>query len=142
MQKQLGIIVCTLTLCGCAIHQNVKPVAQLEDKEVCIIESPSVKTGVLEAYKRTLLAKGYQVKQLPPSASVVDCGITSTYTASWRWDLALYMAYAEIKVYQGGKAIGEAKYDSQRGGANMGKFIDADKKINELVNQLFPGSDG
>lgn len=66
MQKQLGIIVCTLTLCGCAIHQNVKPVAQLEDKEVCIIESSSVKTGVLEAYKRTLLAKGYQVKQLPP----------------------------------------------------------------------------
>lgn len=52
------------------------------------------------------------------------------------------MAYAEIKVYQGGKTIGEAKYDSQRGGANMGKFIDADKKINELVNQLFPGSDG
>lgn len=25
-----------------------------------------------------------------------------------------------------------------RGGANMGRFIDADKKI-ELVNELFPG---
>lgn len=36
----------------------------------------------------------------------------------------------------------EAKYDSMRGGANMNKFIAADQKINELVNQLFPGGGG
>ena len=41
-----------------------------------------------------------------------------------------------------GKPVGEAKYDSTRGGGNMGKFIDADKKITELVNQLFPGGAG
>jgi hypothetical protein len=49
------------------------------------------------------------------------------------------MAYAEIKVYKSGMPSGEAKYDALGGGANMGKFIDADTKIVELVNQLFPG---
>lgn len=131
-----------ISLSGCAIHQTVNPVERFTDKEVCIIESPAVKAGFLEAYKRSLSAKGYLVRQLPSSASIAECNITSTYNAHWRWDLALYMAYAEIKVYSGGKPIGEAKYDSQRGGANMGKFIDADKKIDELVNQLFPGGAG
>jgi hypothetical protein len=126
-------------LSGCAIHQTVKPVEHFSGKEVCIIENPSVRAGFLESYKRALSVKGYLARQLPPSALITECDITSTYNAIWRWDLALYMTYAEIKVYSRGKTIGEAKYDSQRGGANMGKFIDAKKKIDELVNQLFPG---
>jgi hypothetical protein len=79
---------------------------------------------------------------LPATASIIDCPITSTYTANWRWDLAIYMAYADIKIYNGGKVIGEANYDATRAGLNGGKFIDADKKINELVDQLFPGGAG
>jgi hypothetical protein len=120
----------------------VKPVERFSEKEVCIIENPIVKPGFIDAYKRSLNKKGFQVRQLPSSASIVECKITSTYSATWRWDLALYMAFAEIKVYSDGKPIGEVKYDSQRGGANMGKFIDVDKKIEELVNQLFPGGAG
>jgi hypothetical protein len=143
MLKSIVIAVSlTFALGGCAIHQTVKPVERFNDREVCIIESPAVKAGFLESYKRALSAKGYLVRQLPSSASIMECNITSTYAATWRWDLALYMAYAEIKVYNVGKPIGEAKYDSQGGGANLGKFIDADKKIDELVNQLFPGGAG
>jgi hypothetical protein len=52
------------------------------------------------------------------------------------------MAYAEINVFVDGKPSGQAKYDSQSGGANMGKFIAAEKKIAELVDQLFPGGAG
>jgi hypothetical protein len=131
-----------IALTGCAIHQTVRPVEQFEDKQVCIVESPSVRAGFLDAYKRALVAKGYVVKQLPQSASLVECPITSTYTATWRWDLAIYMAYAEITVYNNGKPIGKATYDARRGGGNMSKFIDADKKISELTNQLFPGGTG
>ncbi len=127
---------------GCAIHQTVTPVEKLDSKEVCLIENTSVKPGFVGAYRRALETKGYAVRLLPATASINECSITSTYSATWRWDLALYMAYAEIKVYREGRTIGAAKYDSQRGGANMGKFIDADKKITELVNQLFPGGAG
>ncbi|WP_373989327.1 hypothetical protein [Duganella sp. BuS-21] len=52
------------------------------------------------------------------------------------------MTYAEIKVYNGGKPIGQAIYDANRAGLNTGKFINADKKIQELVDQLFPGGAG
>jgi hypothetical protein len=124
---------------GCAIHQNVKPVERFDDKQVCIIEKPAVKAGFLETYSRVLTNKGYVVKRLPPSASLVDCPVTSTYNARWQWDLALYMALAEIMVYKNGKPIGEATYDSLSGGGTLSKFVDAENKITELVNQLFPG---
>lgn len=124
---------------GCAIHQNVKPVERFDDKQICIIEKPAVKPGFLETYSRVLTRKGYVVKQLPPSASLVDCPVTSTYNARWKWDLALYMALAEIMVYKNGKPIGEATYDSLSGDGTLSKFVDAENKITELVNQLFPG---
>lgn len=49
------------------------------------------------------------------------------------------MALAEITVYSNGKPIGEATYDSLSGDGTLSKFVDAEKKITELVNQLFPG---
>lgn len=141
-KKSWVVAAVALASSGCAIRQTVKPVERFDDKQVCIIENTAVRAGFIEAYQRTLTAKGYAVRRLPASASLVECAITSTYVGNWRWDLALYLAYAEIKVYANGKPIGEAKYDSQSGGANMNKFIDADKKISELVNQLFPGGAG
>ncbi|MBW8893037.1 MAG: hypothetical protein JF617_13190 [Burkholderiales bacterium] len=115
---------------------------RFDGKEVCIVENPDVRSGFIEAYTRSLTAKGYVVRKLPANASLVECRITSTYTANWRWDLAMYMAFAAIKVYNNAKPVGEAKYDAMHGGGNMNKFIDAEKKIGELVNQLFPGGAG
>ena len=136
--KYLLTVASVTMVSACAIHQKVTPVSNANGKSVCIIENKSVKDGFLSTYRRTLEAKGYSVKLLDPSASLNQCPMTSTYNASWRWDLALYMSLAEIKVYSDGKIVGEAKYDSTRGGGNMGKFINAEGKINELVTQLYP----
>ncbi|MCG4452479.1 Sbal_3080 family lipoprotein [Pseudomonas sp. MMS21-TM103] len=141
-KKILALFAASITMTGCSIKQTVTPVESLTEKEVCLIENPNVKSGFIKVYKRTLLEKGYLVRQLKPSASIIECRITSTYNATWRWDMALYMALAEIKVYNNGKPIGEAHYDSQSGGANMAKFINAENKIVELVNKLFPGGAG
>jgi hypothetical protein len=137
-----GLLPVALLVTGCAIHQRVSPTATFEGREICVIENPAVRAGFVESYKRSLSAKGYAVRQLPASAAIVDCPVTSTYSAQWRWDLALYMAYAEIKVFSNGRPAGAATYDALRGGGNMNKFIDADRKVNELVNQLFPGGAG
>ena len=131
-----------LVLTGCAIHQRVKPAGVIDGREICVIENPAVRAGFVESYKRALSSKGYVVRQLPATASIAECQVTSTYTAQWRWDLAMYMAYAEIKVFSNGRPAGEATYDALRGGGNMNKFIDADRKVGELVNQLFPGGAG
>lgn len=139
MLKKLTIGLVAINLAGCAIHQSVTPIQASQDKEVCIIENPAVRAGFLDAYKKSLSEKGYHPQQLPASSSLTSCSVNSTYTANWRWDLALYMEYAEIKVYNGqAQPIGEATYSSRGGGANMGKFIDAEQKIRELVDELFP----
>lgn len=128
------------TLSGCAIKQSVKPVERLDNPQVCIVLNPAVSQGgFLTSYTRVLSEKGYTVEPLPAGSPVGQCAVTSTYTANWSWDLALYMVYAEIKVYKNGNLSGEAIYDARGGDANMGKFIKGEDKITELVNQLFPG---
>ena len=138
MKRVAFLFLIALVLGGCAIHQRVDPVIRTESREICVIENPAVRQGFLEEYRRALVAKGYQTKVLDKSASTTDCPLTSTYTANWRWDLALYMAYAEIIVYANGEKIGRALYDSLGGGGNLAKFISAETKIRELVDQLFP----
>ena len=141
MQTKYKRLIATLLivgLAGCAIHQNVKPVERFEGKQVCVIENPAVKYNFLSAFKQSLEGLGFDVKVLPATSALRECPITVTYTANWRWDMAMYMAYAEIKVYNNGQPVGEAVYDSLKGGANMGKFIKGEDKIIELVNQLFP----
>lgn len=131
-------LVALLSLSGCAIHQTVKPVERFDSNTVCLVQNDTVRATFLDAYERALSNRGYAIKRLESGASLIACPVTSTYTASWRWDLAMYMSYAEIVVYQNGKPAGKATYDATRGGGNMGKFIGAEKKITELVDQLFP----
>lgn len=127
-----------VVLVGCAIHQKVDPVPRTNVREICIINNPNVREGFLESYRRALSTKGFETKLLDKSATPSDCPLASTYTANWRWDLALYMAFAEITVYVDGKKVGRALYDSLGGGGNPAKFINADNKVQELVDQLFP----
>ena len=136
--KTLILSLVPLALLGCAIHQRVEPVPRLESREICIVNNPNVREGFLAAYQGALTAKGLQTKLLDQSAPPDACPLTSTYTANWRWDLAFYMAFADITVFSNGKKVGRAVYDSLGGGGNLSKFINAEEKIKELVDLLFP----
>lgn len=137
------VALATTLLAGCAINQTVKPVDRFEGNQVCVVVNPAVsQKGFLETYTRVLGEKGYAVKQLQVGSAVTECPVTSTYTANWRWDMGLYMSYAEIKVFKDGQPSGQAVYDARGGGANMNKFIRGEAKITELVDQLFPGRAG
>lgn len=141
IKKSSYIALTTISLVGCAINQTVKPVEQFAGTQVCIIVNPAVsQAGFLATYTRALTEKGYSVRQLSPGSAITECPVTSTYTANWRWDLGLYMAFADIKVFNRGQKSGQAVYDAMGGGANMNKFIRGEAKIMELVNQLFPGN--
>ena len=130
-----------LALVACSIKQNVKAVtpADLATREICVRENKTVREGFLEAYRQALESKGFSVRVLDPDAGIRACPLLTTYTANWRWDLALYMAYAELTVFRDGNEIGKATYDALMGGGRMDKFIKADEKVRELVSQLFPG---
>ncbi|ODT37246.1 MAG: hypothetical protein ABS55_03765 [Lautropia sp. SCN 70-15] len=142
MSKVLALSLLVALVSGCAIHQTVSPITAPVTREICLIENTAVRAGFVNQLRQSLGAKGYQVRMLPETAAINACTTTATYTATWRWDLALYMSYAEIKVYSNARPVGEALYDSTGGGGNMGKFIDANEKIRELVDQLFPAGAG
>ena len=140
IQKRSYFVLASIFLAGCAINQTVKPVDRFAGTQICIVVNPAVsQAGFLTTYVRVLSEKGYTVRQLSPGTAVTECPVTSTYTANWRWDLGLYMAFADIKVFSNGQQSGQAIYDAMSGGANMNKFIRGEAKITELVNQLFPG---
>ncbi len=136
MRKLILIVPALLILTACAIRQDISPVTLDGDLTVHIIENPRVREAVLSALKSEIEKHNYNVAVVDASSTVTDYPIAVTYTANWNWDLAMYMSYAEIKVYLNGSSIGEAVYNSRRGGARMDKFISADKKIRELVNEL------
>jgi len=139
MLKISAALVLLMSLSACAIQQTVKPIEGLQTRDICVIENPTVRAGFLESYKNTMQSKGYIVRQMPKDTPLTGCPVISTYMANWKWDLAMYMSFAQIRVYRDGYQAGEANYDARNGGGNPAKFIDADKKITEMVNQLFPG---
>lgn len=138
MRTTLVLPVVATLLTGCAITQNVTPVQRPLQREICVIENPDVRPGFLTAYNAALTAKGFQPRTVERNSPLNVCPQASRYIANWRWDMAMYMAFAELTVYENGTEIGKATYDSLRGGGNLGKFIDADVKVKELVDQLFP----
>jgi len=140
-KRAIWLLLLVVVLAACSITQNVKPVtpAALGTREICVRENKSVRESFLEAYKQALESKGLSVRVLDPGAGITACPLLTTYSANWRWDLAMYMAYAEMTVYRDGNEVGKGTYDALMGGGRVDKkFIKADEEVRELVNQLFP----
>jgi len=137
--KVLVPLLSAAVLSGCAIRQQVQP-APADLREICIVENSGVRAGFVDSLRRTLTERGYRVRMLPSTARLDTCPVTATYSARWNWDLALYMSYAEIRIYRDLQQVGSAVYDATRGSGNLNKFIDAETKIRELVQQLLPAS--
>jgi hypothetical protein len=130
-----------LPLAGCGtISQDVKPIAlsASEPREICVVEDTAVRAEFRDAYKDALSGKGFTVRVLPNGSPVSSCPLTTTYLASWQWDLELYVSYIDLKVYRNDRLEGEAVYDAKEAAANTNKFVNARGKVEELTNQLFP----
>jgi len=136
MNNPIMLIAIMLLISGCTISQHVEQAEISNDAEVCIIENDAVREGFLPELEKVLHEKGIRYVVTDRQYANQNCQWTVTYVARWSWDLTIYMSYAEIKVFKNGMLDGEAIYDSTRGGANMSKFINAEPKIRELVEQL------
>ncbi|GIU36596.1 Sbal_3080 family lipoprotein [Shewanella schlegeliana] len=136
MKKLFVVLSALLLTSACSIKQRVDPVHVNNNAEVCIQKNPDVRDGFLQEMEKILVEKQIKYRIIEELDASQQCEWTATYMANWRWDLALYMVYAEIKVFHQGRLDGEAIYDARSGGANMNKFIDAEPKIRELIDQL------
>lgn len=143
MQRLLrftSLVAVVVLAAGCSIKQDVRP-AQMDlaaEPEICLVPATGVRESLSEAYEQALQQKGFTTKRLSPGTRPSQCALSTAYTANWSWDLALYMSYAKFEVFQHGRPIGQATYDSTWGGARLDKFISAESKVFELVEQLFP----
>ena len=136
----LMTFIAAMAISGCSIKQTVRPATLSTElvPEICMIPALNLRTGFTAAYQASLVAKGFTTRLMAPGSSPDRCAIATTFTGNWGWDLALYMKYAEIHVYERGRQVGHAQYDSRWGGGRLDKFISAEKKIAELTHQLFP----
>jgi len=135
----IGLLTIVALLQGCSIQQNVTPVANMESAKITIIENPSVRSEFRDAVKTAVEKQGMTAELGPANSGPEDYPYALTYTANWTWDMALYLAYAKIEVFGQGNVIGTAVYDATGGGGRMDKFISAEKKVDELIAQLFAG---
>lgn len=129
-----------LALGGCSIKQNVTPATLVTpaSNEICMIPAQGLRESFHNAYREQLQQKGFAIVEKTPGSSTSSCPLATAYTANWAWDLAMYMVYADIRVFQNGRQVGHANYDAKMGGGRLDKFIDAENKIAELTHQLFP----
>lgn len=127
-----------LALAGCTITQDVQPVKAGAVDSVCIERNSGVlMEGFLPELESLIAERGIEtmVYEGDPPAS---CQTLVKYSANWRWDMAMYLHYAKIEVFEGRRVLGSAEYDARSGGANFGKFGSTREKIAPLVAQLFP----
>lgn len=126
-----------ITLAGCSISTRVKPVEQESIAMVCIKENPDVMMdGFLPELKSQISSYGIETRTYT-GETPADCPYHMQYTANWQWDLAMYLTYAELKVFKHTDLVGEAVYDARQGGANMDKFGTTADKLRTLTEPLF-----
>lgn len=136
----LFMLVSAFTISGCSIKQTVTPATLSAElaPEICMIPAPNLRAGFTTAYQASLTEKGFRTRLMTPGSSPDRCALATTFIGNWGWDLALYMKYADIRVYERGRQVGHAEYDARWGGGRLDKFISAEQKIAELTHQLFP----
>lgn len=140
--RKLIIICLMLSASGCSVTYTADPANELTTytREICVIEKPDVRDEFLQAYKKILSEKGFEVKVIPPASTVSACELTSDYIGKWSWDFKPYMATAKINLYEKGTLIASASYSSPRGGFSMTTKIyeSTETKVRGMAEKLFP----
>lgn len=124
-------------LAGCSIKTQINPAPQgTEISTLYIQDNPDVfMDGMLPEIVRQLERMGYQVKIYKGErpAGVVH---HAEFTANWAWDLAMYLTYFRVELFQDGVPRGKAEYDARMGGFRLDKFGPTAGKIEPVLREL------
>jgi hypothetical protein len=133
----LGSVVLSLMLGGCAITTTVKPLANAKVSPLCIKKNPKVlMDGFLPELESQISSYGITTRSFVETLPI-ECVRSLEYTANWRWDMAMYLSYAELKIYENTTLIGEAVYDARSGSGRLDKFGTTAEKLKTLTEPLF-----
>ncbi|WP_416306512.1 Sbal_3080 family lipoprotein [Neptunicella sp. SCSIO 80796] len=148
--KLFFVVIALLGLGGCAARQEITQLTDYVPQKVCIAKNDAVREGVIKALEKgfakhnvdTMVVNATYVEKhgaLTPSISddqSKNCETLVFYTANWHWDLAMYMRFANVWLMDESMQakLAQATYTA---GAGLDKFIDAEEKIIELVDEMF-----
>ena len=121
-----------LLLSGCVSLKATKATS-IAGNPICIIDNPEVNTDFRAAYENQLHSKGYATKII---ADGTTCVITSTYKAAYGFHWGMYLASAEIKIFNQGIEIGNAVYSAPF--ASPAKHGRVEGKIEAMVAKMLP----
>lgn len=132
-----ALAVLSVAASGCAIKREVRPVdASHRIQTIFIAENQRVHMeGFLPEMVTQLQDMGYVTETYlgtPPRGA----RYTMTYTANWAWDLAMYLTYFRVELFDRGRPIAEAEYDARGGSAHLGKFGTTAEKIRPLLEEM------
>jgi len=119
-------------LVGC-VSLDVTKAVNINGKEICIVENRDVRQAFLTAYERRLQEKGYKTQIIKDALA---CQTTSTYTATYGEHWGVYLARAELKIFNNGTLIGQARYRAPH--ASPEKHGRVESKIESMVELLLP----
>lgn len=144
LSRSIGSICIALLftgLHGCTIKQAANPVGENvlagSPRAITLVQNTSVRSAALHGQlQRALERRGFRVETKPMGTELASLPLSMTYAADWSLDMTL-LSYVQLDVYRDGVKAGDVVYDS-RAGWYAAKFVEVDRKIEELVVELFP----
>jgi hypothetical protein len=133
-----GIALFSLFLTGCSIVRTVDPITT-PISNICIKRNPEVfMEGFLPELQSQIESYGITTRVFEDTAPN-DCSFQLRYTANWAWDLAMYLTYAEIAVYENAQKqrIGRGIYDARDGSGRLDKLGPTANKLQTITEPLF-----
>jgi hypothetical protein len=136
MYRSIFTLVLACSCSGCSITQKVQPVPQ-KISSICLERSDDIFMddyhGIIEKNLATLNVPSKSVELKEESG----CDHVMRYKANWRWDMAMYLTYANFSVFKGQERIGYAEYNAAGGGFRPDKWGTTESKITPILKELF-----
>lgn len=131
----LGLILLT----SCSINDRVEPLPVAGMTKICLRTNEAVHmSGFLPEIIHQFGRHGVTATSYA-GARPKGCRYHGKYVARWTWDMAMYLNFAEIKIFDHGKQIGLVEYDARVAQFHIGKFGTTRSKLGPLFDRLFAG---
>lgn len=125
---------------GCSITTHVEPLPPGTTSAVCIKENPETWS---EEFLPTLQGEfeRHGIKTTTyADDKPADCRYHVEYNVNWSWDMAVYLEFADIQIFEDQKPVARATYDARHGSGRLDKFGTTAEKLARLMDQLLGGS--
>lgn len=138
MSKRACLGLVLFLLVGCGPQTRVQPVAAEVGTDIIFVERNDRlhMEGFHPELVRQVEQFGYRVEEFTGDAPD-GARFVLTYTANWRWDLAMYLYHFRAELRDRGELVGHAEYNMHYG---LNKFGPTADKIRPLLRQMFRSS--